>query len=314
MLQEIDEWAQSDWPDSAPSIRLGAEDLEVVLAEQALKNQLQQGTRARLARSIRGVRHLDFPDRSALDHPQLVFSHDGYSTYPREFESVVWRDFVAAHPVRDYSRHRGQKNKPIAFFSRTTGDLVNCESRLERSFALVADFDPRVVHIAAQPCAIQFPISDDLKVHTVDFIVLALGHVPIAVDVKPLEEAMDPKWITRHERVRQLLAGAGIAHVVWTGLASTVIENIAYLSASTAPTRMLDEVRVEAVRLSEGGVRAGKLSEMLGPSVGEWPATNGRQALPIRIAQVLIRGLLWERTLVTDLTIPFSSNSPINSR
>jgi hypothetical protein len=314
MLHDLDRWSHSYWDGIPEQVRLGNLELEAVLSSHVARASLQHGKKARLARSIRGVRHLHFPDRAHLREPRLVFSDDGYATYPREFDSVTWSDLVGSHPVRDYSRHRGQKNKPIAFFSRTTGDLINCESRLERSFALVADFNPDVVHIAAQPCAIQFPVGDELRVHTMDFVVLALGRIPIAVDVKTAKEAADPKWIARHKRIRALLGRAGIGHFVWTGLPPTIVENLAYFSSAQVTDGSLDRVRDIAVSQSAAGTSAGLLAKVIEPHIGVWPATNGRNVPPSRIAPVLVRAMLWERTLTTDLTVPFASTSMVTAR
>jgi hypothetical protein len=307
----LDAWASEYWCGEAVRLMLGGEELAPIVAQQATIEQHRHGSRARLARSIRGVRHLDFPDATMLRSPRLVFSGDGYTTYPRGLESVRWQDFTGAHPLRDFSRRPGQKNKPIAFYSRTVRDLVNCESRLERSFVLVADYDPRVVHIGAQSVAIQFPPGDELRRHTVDFVVLALGRVPVAVDVKTPSAAAKPEAIARHKRVRTILAQAGIGHVVWTGHDRAVIENLAFLAASEVPIPVTDAVRVRVLQNSRNGVTAGQLATEIAPWVGEGPATSGRSVHPRSFALVVIRSLLWNRHLTTDLAIPFSQASRV---
>lgn len=311
MSDVLDAWADEYWPDAVTELQLGGADLEQVLARHAGFERHRHGSRARLARSIRGVRHLEFPDTAGLRSPRLVFSADGYTTYARDLESVRWSDFTEAHPLRDFSRRPGQKNKPIAFYSTTVRDLVNCESRLERSFVLVADYDPRVVHIGAQSVAIQFAPGDELRRHTVDFVVLALGRVPVAVDVKTPSEAARPEAIARHERVRKILNRAGIGHVVWTGHDRTVIENLAFLASSKVAMAVANRVRARAVQHSRGGIAAGQLATEIAPWIGDWPASSGRTAQPRSIALVVIRSLIWDRHLTTDLTIPFTQTSRV---
>ena len=311
MSNELDAWADGYWSNAAKGLRLGGEELAPILAQQGTLERHRHGSRARLARSIRGVCHLDFPDATGLRGPRLVFSGDGYTTYARDLEAVRWRDFTEGHPLRDFSRRPGQKNKPIAFYSRTVRDLVNCESRLERSFVLVADYDPRVVHIGAQSIAIQFPPGDTLRRHTVDFVVLALGRIPVAVDVKTPWEAAKPKSIDRHARVRQILARAGIGHVVWTGHDRAVIENLAFLAASEVPTPISDMIRARAVQHSQGGIAAGQLAREIAPWIGQWPSSSGRNVQPRALALVAIRSLIWDRHLTTDLEIPFSQASRV---
>ena len=60
-------------------------------------------------------------------------------------------DFDGSVPWRRARTRRGQVHYSGAYFSATTGGLVAYESRLELARLLLADFDPRVRWIYAQP-------------------------------------------------------------------------------------------------------------------------------------------------------------------
>ena len=60
-------------------------------------------------------------------------------------------EVLAAGPVREFRWVRGRRFYSRWYWSATTGGLVAYESRLEMARILLADFDPSVVGIAAQP-------------------------------------------------------------------------------------------------------------------------------------------------------------------
>lgn len=274
-------------------------------ARQLFENtrNARHGTRARLFRPIRGGRHLTYPARAGeTGRPTLTFSKDGRSTYTRELEAVQVSDLVHAHPMRDFSRRRGQSNKPVAVHTETTGDLVPCESRLERQLVLLADFDTRVTHIAAQPFTVEVPTGGAFSRHTPDFVVLGRGRVPLAIDVKTPHAAAEPATVERHEEVRTVLSQAGVAHVVWTGVPAVLTNNLALFSKS----RVSDDVVANyAPGLLAAAVRATPVADVvasLAPT-GQDPA----------IALVVVRRLIWLHRLLVDLSQPYTPRSLVMS-
>ena len=66
------------------------------------------------------------------------------------------RSLRAAHQLRGQASYlRGQRHLPGWYWSATTGGHLVYESRLELARLLLADFDPEVVGIAAQPFLVQ---------------------------------------------------------------------------------------------------------------------------------------------------------------
>lgn len=66
------------------------------------------------------------------------------------WESLIW-SVCRALPVRRIRSRHQQRDCPGLFWSATTGGHVPYESRLELDRLWLADFDPDVSRIAAQP-------------------------------------------------------------------------------------------------------------------------------------------------------------------
>jgi hypothetical protein len=58
---------------------------------------------------------------------------------------------LAGRPVRDFRRYKGRRRYSGWYWAATTAGLVAYESRLELARILLADFDPTVTGIVAQP-------------------------------------------------------------------------------------------------------------------------------------------------------------------
>jgi len=67
------------------------------------------------------------------------------------FDRVPVEEVLAGMPVREFRSYRGRKHYSGWYWSATTGGHVVYESRLELARILLADQDPQVVAIAAQP-------------------------------------------------------------------------------------------------------------------------------------------------------------------
>lgn len=73
----------------------------------------------------------------------------------------------------------GQTHYPGYYWSVTAGAHVLYESRLELARLLLADFDPQVVAIAAQPFLLRVRIEDRVRRHVPDFLLVhADGSAP----------------------------------------------------------------------------------------------------------------------------------------
>ena len=277
------------------------EALETLSAEI----QLGEGRRARLFRPIRGPRRIRLPERIAGDAKvRLLLSRDGRTGYARRVNQVDIKDLVFCHPMRDFSRRHGQSNKPVAFFSRTVGDLVACESQHERRFAILADWHEDVVHIAAQPFTIDFPPGSDMDSHTPDFALVSAGGAVVIVDVKWPSDAVDPDVVRRLEVVRRLLGEAGMQHAVWAGTDRTITDNVANFAAARVPESMMRDLAPKLIAAHRSGIRVGELVQIAADT----------HRIPASTLLVLVRRLLWDHQFAIDMSVPLTAETELRVR
>ena len=69
------------------------------------------------------------------------------------------RQLAAGRPWRVFRWRQGQAHYSGWYWSATTGGHVVYESRLELARLLLADFDPQVTAIAAQPFLVTAPVG-----------------------------------------------------------------------------------------------------------------------------------------------------------
>ena len=282
----------------------GAVPAELTAAMEKLRAtiQLAEGTRARLFRPIRGPRRIRFPERAQGDMAaRILLSRDGRTAYARRLNQVDLTDLVLCHPMREFSRRHGQTNKPVAFFSRTVGDLIACESQHERRFAILADWHEDVVHIAAQPFTIDFPPGHELDSHTPDFALIGASGAVVLVDVKWPAHAVDAAVLRRHASIRRTLAEAGMQHAMWATAAPTVTENIANFAAARAPEGIVRELGPKLIAAHQPGMRVEMLLETVHERHRILPATT----------LVVLRRLLWDHQLVVDMFAPFTTTTEL---
>jgi hypothetical protein len=97
-------------------------------------------------------------------------------------------EVTGAVPWRRVRGARGQAHYPGWYWSATTGGHVVYESRLELARLLVADFDPGVVAIAAQPFLLRAQVAGRIRRHVPDFLLVDGGQRVRVVNVKPARQ------------------------------------------------------------------------------------------------------------------------------
>lgn len=277
---------------------------ELAAALELLRAEIRlgEGRRARLFRPVRGPRRIRFPERRPHETDvRLLFTRDGSTAYARSVSQVGLADLVFCHPMRDFSRRHGQVNKPVAFYSRTVGDLVACESQHERRFVILADWNLDVVHIAAQPFTLEFPLGHDLHSHTPDFVLITRAGGVVVVDVKWPTAAETDEALRRHAAVDQFLARAGMLHAVWSGAPQVVTENLALFSSARVPESAVSLIAPEVLRAAHSGIRIGEL-------VGR---ASEHARVPAPTVLVVVRRLLWDHALTIDVSRPFDMETTL---
>jgi hypothetical protein len=173
-----------------------------------------------------------------------------------------------AIPWRTFRWYFGQCHYSGAYWAATEQAHVIHESRLELSRVLLADFDPDVTHIVAQPFLMKAIVDGARRRHIPDYF-LASSDPPAVVDVKPHDRLDDPKVIDTFAWVRDVVESMGWRFEIAIEPPQTLLENVRFLAGYRrqpyVSAAALDELRsLDLVGMTFGdALRQGKGPEPL---------------------------------------------------
>lgn len=200
------------------------------------------------------------------------------------------RDFSESEPWRRVRSVHGMKHYSGDYASATTGGQVVYESRLELARLLLADFDPSVCRIFAQPCRMVTRIDGRVRSHVPDFLLVMRSGTVRVVNVKPASRLQDPTVIQALAWPGELIERHGWEYEIWSGAAPTLLENVRFLAGYRHPGVVPDDEVERAWRKVVDG------EEM---AVAERRLAGNRKPEEARPA---LMALLWAGRLTTDLT------------
>jgi hypothetical protein len=219
------------------------------------------------------------------------------SVHEADLAGVDFRELTEGCPWRTFRWHRGQAHYSGWYWSSTIGDHVVYESRLELARLLLADFDPEVVGIAAQPFRVEARVRGRDRAHIPDFLLLGGDGSVGVVNVKPAEQLARPKVAMALAWASELFASRGWRHELWSGETPTLLGNVRFLAGFRDPRRIdCDALSAARAQTAAGGI-FGEAEDRL---AAQWPRWLGRPAL---------LHLLWRCELRTDLAVPLSRES-----
>jgi hypothetical protein len=155
---------------------------------------------------------------------------------------------------------------------------------------LLADFDPTVVGIAAQPFRLQSCVAGRTRRHVPDYLLRHVDHSVTVVNVKPASRLADPKIAEALSWPAHLIEDHGWAHQIWTGDgAENLLSNVRFLAAArrpeVVPAETISAVRAAVVPGDTIRAVTFRLAESIGPD---------------QVKPAVLR-LLWQQRLTTDL-------------
>lgn len=214
--------------------------------------------------------------------------------------SRLWlRDFEGSVPWRKLRSRHGQQHLSGSHWAATVGGHVVYESRLELARLLLADFDPDVSGIYAQPCRLVAEVDGRTRTHVPDFLLaLASGMVRV-VNVKAAERLTSPKVAEALAWPREVFQRRGWQYEIWSGCDPVVLDNVRFLAAYRRPGMVAEAQLQQAWAVVGDG-------EQL--AVAERRLATGQ---PPHTARPALLALLWSGRLVTDLTQPLSGASTL---
>jgi hypothetical protein len=192
-----------------------------------------------------------------------------------------------AKQFRKFRWYKGQAHYSGSYWSSTESAHVVYESRLELSHLVLADFDPGVSRIFAQPLMIRAKVDGRARRHIPDYLLVRDVDMTFVV-VKPLSGLENPKVVETLEWVRDVVESSGWRFEVASEPPQPYFDNVRFLAGYRRaqlymPSALanLRELRVEGLSFGEA-VRA----------------APGSPAL----ARAALLHLLWTHELEADLS------------
>lgn len=198
------------------------------------------------------------------------------------FSAVPWRT------IRSY---RGQRHLPGLYWSATTGAHVVYESRLELARLLLADFDPEVIGIAAQPLL----VHGSGRRHVPDFLLRRTDGSVLIVNVKPAERLGVEKIADALAWAGRVFGERGWEHEVWSGTEAQLLANVRFLAGYRRPA------------LPGPPADIAPISRIERPTIALAEAALGEAGVAEPRAGVL--ALLWAGRLRADLSRPLGADT-----
>lgn len=196
---------------------------------------------------------------------------------------------VRGLPVRRVHTAAGKKHYTGAFWSSTTGTQHHYESRLELDRLWLADFDPRVVWMAAQPFWLWGRDGVAVHRHVPDLLLKLDSGSFVVVDVKPPQFQCKPKVRPVLQWTARVCEAKGWRYEVWGGADRVELSNIRHLGR--ARRRFL---------LPE---RDSEVTAHCDPAGRPWSEVRAEiHCAQVRVPDLSISAMLWQGRWETDLT------------
>ncbi|WP_029539666.1 MULTISPECIES: TnsA-like heteromeric transposase endonuclease subunit [unclassified Rhodococcus (in: high G+C Gram-positive bacteria)] len=199
-------------------------------------------------------------------------------------------EVLAGRPVREFRSWQGRRHYSGWYWSATTGGHVVYESRLELARILLADQDPTVVAVAAQPFLLEGVDGDRKRRHVPDLLLAHKDGALTVVDVKAAARVADPKVAAQFAWTRAVCERHGFGFEVWTGADAVLVENLRFLAGYRRPATIATELVPAVIDAAVMPVTISALERRLGLSVPQW------------LVRPVILHLLWRSWLVADLS------------
>jgi hypothetical protein len=210
-------------------------------------------------------------------------------------------DVLAGLPVREFRWYRGRRHYSGWYWSATTGGHVVYESRLELARLLLADHDPEVVAIAAQPFLFEGGDGERTRRHVPDVL---LGHADGAVtvvDVKAASRVGDPDVSAQFAWTRRLCDRCGFGFEVWSGADPVLLSNVRFLAGYRRARTIAGELEPLVLKAAALPRSVTDVEHGLACVSPWW-----------RIRPVILH-LLWRKQLATDLTRPLDGETLVRA-
>ncbi|WP_459548544.1 TnsA-like heteromeric transposase endonuclease subunit [Nocardia sp. X0981] len=207
---------------------------------------------------------------------------------------------VRGLPVRRVHTAAGKRHYTGAFWSSTTRTQHYYESRLELDRLWLADFDPSVAWMAAQPFWLWGRDGTVVRRHVPDLLLKLGSGSFVVVDVKPATFQLEPRAAEVLRWTAGVCAAKQWRYEVWGGGDKIELANIRYLGRARRqflrPKRDMD------------------LTAHCDPAGRPWREIRAELVrAQVSIPDLCISAMLWQGRWVADLARPLDSSSVLRT-
>jgi hypothetical protein len=227
------------------------------------------------------------------DGARVSFRDAAGKEFSTDLAVVRVKQLAAGRPWRVFRWRQGQAHYSGWYWSATTGGHVVYESRLELARLLLADFDPQVTAIAAQPFLVTAPFGGRERRHVPDYLLADRDGGVCVVNVKPSDQLAVPKVAEALAWAGEVFAARGWRHEVWSGAEPVLLANVRFLAGYRHAGRIDADMADAIMGRARGRVSIGELE-------GAWPGRAGE-------ARAAVLHLVWRGVLRADLLAPLSA-------
>jgi hypothetical protein len=213
---------------------------------------------------------------------------------------VVVGDVVDGLPVREFRWYKGRRHYSGWYWAATTRQMVVYESRLELARIMLADFDPSVQSIVAQPLQLTGPDGGRVRRHVPDLVLVDRAGAVTVVDVKSPHKREDPQVRALMAWTRDVVGLRGWGFEEWYGAPRQLLANVSFLAGYRRESVVDQSLIGEVLTAAEHGSRIADVERTL----------EGRGAALVR---PVVLHMLWRGVLTTDLSRPLGGLSVVSA-
>ena len=203
-------------------------------------------------------------------------------------------------PVREFRWYRGRRHYSGWYWAATTGGHVVYESRLELARMLLADRDPDVVAMVAQPVWLAGMDDGRVRRHVPDLLLAHRGGGLTFVDVKAASRLADERVVAQFAWMRRVCDRFGFGFEVWSGIDPIVLENVRFLAGYRASVLIREELLEAVLAAAREPVPLGQVERAV------VQGSDRAQARPV------VLHALWRGLLEADLTRPLDASTLVS--
>lgn len=200
-----------------------------------------------------------------------------------------------AAPWRTFRWYMDQRHYSGTYWSSTNTGHVIYESRLELARLMLADFDPWVTRIVAQPFLLTTVVNRRQRKHIPDFLLIT-NDVPAVIDVKPAWQLEKPKVRFTLDWTRKLVESRGWRYEVWSEAPAVELQNVRFL-AGYRNARLFDPALLSELRQMR----------LEGKTLGE--AFDAPSSRPPALVRSAVLHMVWNSELAVDISTTLTRSS-----